>query len=100
MEREEFKQKAKQSIDDLFVTIENLEARMEKARADIKEKYKDELTALHNKMADLQAKYDNLENSVEGKWDEVKDAFSASADSFKDAFTKLGSIFRNNPKPE
>ncbi len=41
MEREEFKEKAKQSIDDLFVQIEKLEAKMKKAKADAKVKYKD-----------------------------------------------------------
>jgi hypothetical protein len=49
MEREEFKEKAKQSIDDLFVRIEKLEAKMKMAKADAKVKYKDEIDELKQK---------------------------------------------------
>jgi hypothetical protein len=100
MEREEFKQKAKQSIDDIFATIENLEAKMDKAKADAKVKYKDEIDALKQKKADLQSKYDSLEDAVEDKWEEVKNAFTESAGSFKEGFARLGQIFTKEKEKE
>jgi hypothetical protein len=99
MEREEFKQKAKQSIDDIFVRIEKLEAKMDKAKADAKVKYKDEIDELKAKKADLQAKYEKLEDAVEDKWEEVKKAFIESAPSFKKGLSRLGEIFKKNNKP-
>jgi chromosome segregation ATPase len=96
MEREEFKQKAKQSIDDLFNRIEKLEAKMDKAKADAKLKYKAELDELKLKKADMQSKYDKLENAVEEKWEEVKNAFIESAPDFKNGFSRLGKIFKKD----
>ena len=55
MEREEFKEKAKQSIDDLFVQIEKLEAKMKQAKADAKVKYKSEIDELRQKKAEMQS---------------------------------------------
>jgi hypothetical protein len=94
MEREEFKVKAKQTIDDLFAHIDKLEAKMNKAKADSKEKYKTEIDELKLKGAELQDKYNKLEDTVEDKWEEVKAAFQESIPSFKKGFSVLGGIFR------
>jgi hypothetical protein len=94
MEREEYKAKAKQTIDDLFAHIDKLEAKMNKAKADSKEKYKTEIDELKLKGAELQDKYNKLEDAVEDKWEEVKAAFQESIPSFKKGFSILGGIFR------
>lgn len=96
MEKEEFKEKAKQSIDDLFARIDKLEVKMNKAKAGAKEKYKNEINELKAKKDDLQAKYEKLEDAVEDKWDEVKNAFIESAPSFKKGLSRLGEIFKKN----
>lgn len=93
MEREEFKEKAKKSIDDLFAEIEKLEARMKQAKADAKVKYKDEIDELKQKKAEMQGILDQVENAVEDKWEEVKTAFNESAPSFKEGFARLAKIF-------
>ncbi len=93
MEREEFKEKAKQSIDDLFIQIEKLEAKMKQAKTDAKVKYKDEIDELRQKKAEMQGVLDKVENAVEDKWDEVKAAFNESAPSFKEGFARLAKIF-------
>jgi hypothetical protein len=93
MEREEFKEKAKQSIDDLFIQIEKLEAKMKQAKADAKVKYKDEIDELRQKKAEMQSVLDKVENAVEDKWEEVKAAFNESAPSFKEGFARLAKIF-------
>ena len=89
MEREEFKEKAKKSIDDLFLQIEKLEAKMKQAKADAKVKYKDEIDELKQKKAEIQG----LLDKVEDKWEEVKLAFNESAPSFKEGFARLAKIF-------
>ncbi len=89
MEREEFKEKAKKSIDDLFLQIEKLEAKMHKAKADAKLKYKDEIDELKQKKAEMQG----LLDKVEDKWEDVKLAFNESAPSFKEGFARLAKIF-------
>jgi len=93
MEREEFKEKAKKSIDDLFVRIEKLEAKMNQVKADAKVEYKEEIDALRQKKEEMQGLLDKVENAVEDKWEEVKAAFNESAPSFKEGFSRLGKIF-------
>jgi hypothetical protein len=93
MEREEFKEKAKQSIDDLFVKIEKLEAKMKLAKAEARVKYKDEIDELRQKKAEMQNVLDKVENAVEDKWEEVKAAFNESAPSFREGFARLAKIF-------
>lgn len=95
MEREEFKGKAKQSIDELFVQIEKLEAKMKQAKEDAKIKYKDEIEELKQKKAEMQSVLDKVEDVVEDKWEEVKAAFNESAPSFKEGLARLGKIFSN-----
>ncbi len=58
MEREEFKEKTKQGIDDLFAQIEKLEAKMKQAKADARLKYKDEIDELKQKKAEMQSVLD------------------------------------------
>ena len=96
MEREEFKQKAKQSIDDIFARIEKLEAKMDKAKADARVKYKDEIDELNRRKMEMQSMLDKVENAVEYKWEEVKAAFNESAPSFKEGFSRLGKIFKKD----
>jgi hypothetical protein len=93
MEREEFKEKTKKSIDDLFIRIEKLEAKMKKAKADAKVEYKDEIDELRQKKAEMQSLLDKMENAVGDKWEEVKTAFNESAPSFKEGFARLAKIF-------
>jgi SMC interacting uncharacterized protein involved in chromosome segregation len=93
MEREEFKEKTKQGIDELFAQIDKLEGKMKQASADAKVKYKDEIDELRQKKAEMQNVLDKLENAVEDKWEEVKAAFNESAPSFREGFARLGKIF-------
>ena len=59
----------------------------------VKVKYREEIKELKKKKADLQSKYDKLEDAVEDKWEEVKNAFTESAGSFKAGFSRLGKLF-------
>ncbi len=94
MTREEFKEKAKNSIDDIFAKLDELEVKKNKAQEDVKQKYEQRKAELSAKRADLQMKYQELSTVSEGKWEEAKKDFYKSLDSLKDGFSKLASIFR------
>lgn len=100
MEKQEFREKAKKRIDDIFDKIEEIKAKKDHAKAEAKEGYNKEIELLEAKKEELQHNYNALIDAAEDKWDEVKDAFSNSADSFKDAFSKLLSPFKKHEKDE
>lgn len=94
MDREAYKNKAKESIDEIFAAIDELEAKKNKALAGAKAEYSEKLAELKAKKDDLQVKYDRLLAATEDNWEEVKGAFSSASDSFKDGFSKIASIFK------
>ena len=94
MDRENFKNKAKESIDEIFAKIDALEEQKEKAIGNAKAEYEQKLSELSAKKDELQAKYDQLVATSEENWEEVKEAFSAASESFKDGFSKIASIFK------
>jgi hypothetical protein len=53
MDREEFKIKAKKSLDESFAKIEELESKRDEAKANVKDKYDEELSKLKEKKDDL-----------------------------------------------
>jgi len=94
MEKQEFREKAKQSIDEIFDKIEELKARKAEAKAEFQDTYKEQIEVLEVKKAELEVKYNNLLDVAEDKWEEVKQAFSESTVSFKEGFSKLFSVFK------
>ncbi|MFT4968641.1 MAG: putative nucleic acid-binding Zn-ribbon protein [Chitinophagales bacterium] len=94
MNKQEFKAKAKKSIDDLFSKIDALEEKRRELNSEFNREYEKELKKLKEKKLDLQSKYDDLENASEDKWDDVKISFSKASESFKKGFLDLLSIFK------
>lgn len=94
MERTEFKEKAKKSIDDIFARIDELEAKKDNAKDNLKEKYQEIIENLKEKRDDLKLKYKNLEESSDERWSQAKEDFSRSAEFFRDGFSKLFSLFK------
>ncbi len=94
MDREKFKQEAKQSIDKIFAKIDELEAKKERAKAGSVEEYDKVLANLKVKRDALVAQYDKLADISEEKWEEAKSAFSAASESFKEGFTIISSLFK------
>lgn len=92
MNKEDFKKKAKKSIDDIFAKIDELEAKKDKVKGDAKAKYEEKLNKLKTKKKELQAKYDALVNASDEKWEEEKSTFSSATDSFKEGFSKIASM--------
>jgi lipid II:glycine glycyltransferase (peptidoglycan interpeptide bridge formation enzyme) len=94
MERELFKEKAKESIDAIFAKIDELEARKDQAIAHAKLEYEEKLTELKAKKAELVACYDKLTEATEDNWEEVKETFSSASESFREGFSKIASLFK------
>ena len=94
MDRENFKNKAKQSIDEIFAKIDELEAKKDKAFEGAKIEYEVKITELKAKKEELTAKYNKLMDSSDENWEEVKNAFSSASESFKEGFSKIGSLFK------
>ena len=94
MDRENFKNKAKESIDDIFTKIDELEAKKDLAIGKAKAEYEEKLVELKSKKDELVAKYDSLLAASEENWEEVKGAFSSATESFKEGFLKIASLFK------
>ena len=94
MDRNEFKEKAKQQIDDIFAKIGELEAKQMQVEAQGKVEFEKNLQSMKELKTELEKKYDDLETATDEKWEEVKETFSSSADSFKEGFSKIFGLFR------
>ncbi len=94
MDKQAFKQKAKQSIDHLFTKIDELEAKKEQAQGDAKMAYENTIKEMKTRKKELQAKYDELSTATDEKWEEVKMAFSAATDSFQEGLGKIATLVR------
>jgi len=94
MDKETFKQNAKNSIDEIFDAIERIQERATLVEGEAKVRFEKNLDELKSMKQDIQAKYSKLDNASEEKWEEVKNAFSAAAESFKEGFKKITSIIK------
>ena len=94
MDKETFKQNAKNGIDEIFDAIERVQERATIVGEEAKVRFNETLVELREKKKDVQAKYDELESSSDEKWEEVKGAFSSAFDSFKDGLKKITSIIK------
>lgn len=84
-----YKEKAKQQIDEMAAQIEKLEAKKDMAQADVKMKYEQQLGHLKNKKAQAQAKFEELKDASNERWEEARDVFASATESFKQGFSEL-----------
>lgn len=92
MDKEKFKLKATQSIDDFFAEIDELEAKKNKVKNEMKVEFEENLISLKLKKEDMQRKYDLLMKPSNDKWAETKTAFISASESFKEGFSKITSL--------
>lgn len=92
MNKEEFKAKANQTIDEVFAMINTLKAKRDAAKEDAKSDYDEAIKELKSKKSEMESKLADLEDATEDKWEEAKIAFSSASDSFKEGFEKLKSL--------
>ncbi|REJ83794.1 MAG: hypothetical protein DWQ44_00680 [Bacteroidetes bacterium] len=89
MNRNEFKETAKQGIDKIFARIDELEHKKDHAKAELKEAYNSQISKLKAEKSELKAKYENLLTISEDKWDDAKDSFEKASSSFKEGIEKV-----------
>jgi hypothetical protein len=94
MEKEDFKQKARESIDEIFARIDELEAKKDVVFDKAKEEYQETIGELKAKKDELQAKFKRLVEGSDDEWDEVQNAFSSAKDSLKEGFSKMANLFK------
>lgn len=92
MNRQEFKEKAKKTLDDVFSRIEDLEKKSQRVSEKAKTEFNEEIAELKIQKAKLEKKYHELENAGEEQWEKAKSIFKESSDSFKQGFEKLGKL--------
>ena len=94
MDKETFKQNAKNTVDEIFDAIERIQEKATIVEGEAKVRFEQNLVELKVKMNELQAKYNKLDNASDEKWEEVKNAFSAASESFKEGFKKITSLIK------
>lgn len=94
MDKEEFKKKAKQSLNEIFARIDELDAKKNKVKANVKAEYEEKLSRLKTQKANLQQKYEKLTDTSEEKWEEVKDGFNNAKKALNEGFSELLSLFK------
>ncbi|MGM0945525.1 MAG: hypothetical protein ACQEW9_10100 [Bacteroidota bacterium] len=93
MNTEEIKAKFKSALSEAKTKLADLEAKREDLSDNLKAEFDEKLAQMKAKKDDLEKKLDQLEDTSEDKWDEVKDHLSDAASSFKEGFSKLGKLF-------
>jgi len=93
MERNEYRENVKKTIDEIFDQIEVLKAKADNASEKVKQEYNEKIKELELLRNQMESKLDELANTAENKWDEVKETVNSSLESFKEGFKKLGSLF-------
>ena len=92
MNRQEFKEKAKKTLDNVFAKIEKIENKSQNVSEKVKSEFNEEIAELKMEKARLEKKFHDLENSSEEQWEKSKAVFNESANSFKEGFEKLGKL--------
>lgn len=70
--RDEYVEKLKHKLDDWNDDIDELEAKTDHVKADMKEKYKEELAVVRQQRETVKQKASELIDSSEGAWEELK----------------------------
>ncbi|MCB9283916.1 MAG: hypothetical protein H6563_07585 [Lewinellaceae bacterium] len=84
MNRTEFKEKAKENIDDLFQQLDQMEQKALEVKGDAKEKLQEKIALLQERKKDLHDRFKNLEKSTDENWTKVVNAFTNGVDAFKE----------------
>ena len=94
MERNKYKENAKNEIDKIFAKIDELEAKKDMVSAETKEKVNHKIAELKSQRDVIKSKYNELIDTTEESWEKAKSSFSESADSFKNGLSELTHLFR------
>ena len=92
--REEYQGKMEAQFGEWGAEIDKLKARADKAAADARQGYYDEIEALRAKQASIQAKLQELKTSSDDAWGDLKEGLDHSWNQVKDSFNKAAARFK------
>jgi phage host-nuclease inhibitor protein Gam len=92
--REEYQGKMEAQFGEWGKEIDKLQAKADKAAADTKQGYLDQIKDLRAKQAAMQAKLQELKTANEGAWGDLKEGLDKSWNETKDAFNKAADRFK------
>lgn len=93
MERNEYRENVKKTIDEIFDQIEALRAKADNASDKVRQEYYEKIKELEMLRNQMESKLDELSRAADSKWDDVKETLNSSLVSFKEGFKKLGKLF-------
>lgn len=97
MEKEQFRERIKKSIDELFEAFDELDARKDELREKSKAKYNEIMNEIKDWETTFESKRRQAKDGNDPRWEEAKQAFGRSARAFRDAMENLASFLRNSP---
>jgi multidrug resistance efflux pump len=92
--REEYQGKMDAQLSEWGAEIDKLKARADKASADTRQGYYDEIEALRAKQASMQAKLQELKASSDDAWGDLKEGLDRSWNQVRDSFNKAADRFK------
>ncbi len=92
--REEYQGKMEAQLSEWGAEIDKLKARADKAAADTRQGYYDEIKTLRAKQASIQAKLQELKTSGDDAWGDLKEGLDHSWNQVKDSFSSAAARFR------
>ena len=92
--REVYQGKIEAQFSEWGSAIDRLKARADKAAADTKQGYYDEIATLHAKQASMQAKLEEIKTSSDDAWGDLKKGLDRSLNQVEDSFTKAAARFK------
>ena len=92
--REEYQGKMETQLSEWGAEIDKLKARADKAAADTRQGYYDQIEALRAKQASMQAKLQELKTSSDDAWGDLKEGLDHSWNQVKDSFNKAAARFK------
>lgn len=92
--REEYQGKVETQLSEWGAEIDALKARADKAAADTRQGYYDQIEALRAKQASMQAKLQELKTSGDDAWGDLKEGLDHSWNQVKDSFSNAAARFR------
>lgn len=92
--REEYQGKMEAQLSEWGAEIDKLKARGEKAAADTRQGYYDQIETLRANQASMQTKLQEMKISSDDAWGDLKEGLDHSWKQVKDSFSKAAARFK------
>ncbi len=91
MNKQEFKLKANQTIDEISAKINKLKADKNSTQDDVKNEIEKNIKNLELKESELKVRLPKLEKASDKEWENAKEAFSKARENYNEALHKIES---------